>query len=135
MTQAVRGGGVQQRHCERPLSTAGHRRCLDPRQFATRSLTACLLSCVFCLRCRCRPGDKKDQKKGEKVESGPALAICLSGGYEDDDDHGDWFWYTGEGGRNTQGVQVGGRVTGWLGWAAECAACVWHRQNSQAYFH
>ncbi|KAL0061043.1 hypothetical protein AAF712_012164 [Marasmius tenuissimus] len=27
-------------------------------------------------------------------------SIVISGGYEDDEDHGDWFWYTGEGGRN-----------------------------------
>ncbi|KAL4458599.1 hypothetical protein ABPG75_013464 [Micractinium tetrahymenae] len=36
----------------------------------------------------------------------PAFAICLSGGYEDDDDHGDWLWYTGKGGRDSNGVQV-----------------------------
>ncbi|KAI3435941.1 hypothetical protein D9Q98_001999 [Chlorella vulgaris] len=29
----------------------------------------------------------------------PAYAICLSGGYEDDEDKGDWLSYTGEGGR------------------------------------
>ncbi|KAJ8091172.1 hypothetical protein PM082_004148 [Marasmius tenuissimus] len=27
-------------------------------------------------------------------------SVVISGGYEDDEDHGDWFWYTGEGGRN-----------------------------------
>ncbi|KAL4429393.1 hypothetical protein ABPG77_005167 [Micractinium sp. CCAP 211/92] len=35
----------------------------------------------------------------------PAFAICLSGGYEDDEDHGDWLWYTGMGGQK-DGVQV-----------------------------
>eukprot|EP01117_Protostelium_nocturnum_P014066 TRINITY_DN5313_c0_g2_i4.p1 TRINITY_DN5313_c0_g2~~TRINITY_DN5313_c0_g2_i4.p1 ORF type:complete len:892 (-),score=275.71 TRINITY_DN5313_c0_g2_i4:9-2684(-) len=29
-----------------------------------------------------------------------AFSVCLSGGYEDDEDHGDWFIYTGSGGRD-----------------------------------
>ena len=34
-----------------------------------------------------------------------AYAICLSGGYKDDEDEGTTFWYTGQGG-NTKGLQV-----------------------------
>ncbi|XP_046982149.1 E3 ubiquitin-protein ligase UHRF1-like [Schistocerca americana] len=32
-----------------------------------------------------------------------AFSIVLSGGYEDDEDFGDWFWYTGAGGRDLSG--------------------------------
>ncbi|KAG9148879.1 hypothetical protein Leryth_024640 [Lithospermum erythrorhizon] len=32
-----------------------------------------------------------------------AQSIALSGGYEDDQDHGEWFLYTGSGGRDLQG--------------------------------
>ncbi|KAF9067257.1 PUA-like domain-containing protein [Rhodocollybia butyracea] len=35
-----------------------------------------------------------------------AYSVVLSGGYEDDEDHGDRFWYTGEGGRDSTGAQV-----------------------------
>ncbi len=31
-----------------------------------------------------------------------AESIVLAGQYEDDDDHGDWFWYAGQGGRNAK---------------------------------
>eukprot|EP00123_Amoebidium_parasiticum_P013805 comp22162_c0_seq1/m.32491 comp22162_c0_seq1/g.32491 ORF comp22162_c0_seq1/g.32491 comp22162_c0_seq1/m.32491 type:complete len:816 (-) comp22162_c0_seq1:813-3260(-) len=31
------------------------------------------------------------------------LSIVLSGGYDDDQDEGDWFWYTGAGGRDLSG--------------------------------
>ena len=48
----------------------------------------------------CVPGSRKDNNKG-------AFAIVLSGGYEDDDDSGTQFWYTGEGGQ-AKGKQVGG---------------------------
>lgn len=37
----------------------------------------------------------------------PAYAIVLSGEYEDDDDHGDFLWYTGEGGRASGGQGQG----------------------------
>ncbi|KAL3701928.1 hypothetical protein R1sor_019950 [Riccia sorocarpa] len=30
-------------------------------------------------------------------------SVCLSGGYEDDEDHGEWFLYTGSGGRDLSG--------------------------------
>ena len=30
-------------------------------------------------------------------------SIVLAGGYEDDEDHGDWFYYTGSGGRDLSG--------------------------------
>ncbi|KAL0573403.1 hypothetical protein V5O48_008551 [Marasmius crinis-equi] len=33
-----------------------------------------------------------------------AYSIVISGGYEDDEDHGSWFWYTGEGGRRNDGA-------------------------------
>ncbi|KAF9267634.1 hypothetical protein L218DRAFT_941088 [Marasmius fiardii PR-910] len=33
-------------------------------------------------------------------------SVVISGGYEDDEDHGDWFWYTGEGGRSAAGKQI-----------------------------
>ncbi|GAB4822031.1 hypothetical protein N2152v2_009077 [Parachlorella kessleri] len=36
----------------------------------------------------------------------PSHAVCVSGGYEDDLDHGDWLIYTGEGGRDSAGNQV-----------------------------
>ncbi|GBG69429.1 hypothetical protein CBR_g4123 [Chara braunii] len=32
-----------------------------------------------------------------------AQSICLSGGYVDDEDHGEWFLYTGSGGRDLSG--------------------------------
>ncbi|KAG8365791.1 hypothetical protein BUALT_Bualt17G0008500 [Buddleja alternifolia] len=32
-----------------------------------------------------------------------AQSVALSGGYEDDEDHGDWFLYTGSGGRDLSG--------------------------------
>jgi len=32
-----------------------------------------------------------------------AQSVVLSGGYEDDVDHGDWFLYTGSGGRDLSG--------------------------------
>ncbi|MCL7034230.1 hypothetical protein MKW94_005269 [Papaver nudicaule] len=32
-----------------------------------------------------------------------AQSVALSGGYEDDEDHGEWFLYTGSGGRNLSG--------------------------------
>ncbi|CAJ1971620.1 unnamed protein product [Sphenostylis stenocarpa] len=32
-----------------------------------------------------------------------AQSVVLSGGYEDDEDHGDWFLYTGSGGRDLSG--------------------------------
>lgn len=32
-----------------------------------------------------------------------AYSIVLSGGYEDDEDNGDSFWYTGSGGRDLSG--------------------------------
>ncbi|OAE21365.1 hypothetical protein AXG93_891s1130 [Marchantia polymorpha subsp. ruderalis] len=32
-----------------------------------------------------------------------AQSVCLSGGYEDDEDHGEWFLYTGSGGRDLSG--------------------------------
>ncbi|GAX85598.1 hypothetical protein CEUSTIGMA_g13013.t1 [Chlamydomonas eustigma] len=35
-----------------------------------------------------------------------AYAICLSGGYKDDEDEGTTFWYTGQGGQGDHGVQV-----------------------------
>ncbi|GBG84211.1 hypothetical protein CBR_g38183 [Chara braunii] len=35
-------------------------------------------------------------------ESG-AQSVCLSGGYADDEDHGEWFLYTGSGGRDLSG--------------------------------
>ncbi|WP_165976980.1 YDG/SRA domain-containing protein [Arthrobacter nitrophenolicus] len=35
-----------------------------------------------------------------------ADAIVVSGGYKDDQDHGDWILYTGQGGRNDRGRQV-----------------------------
>ncbi|GAB6903652.1 YDG/SRA domain-containing protein [Kineosporia succinea] len=35
-----------------------------------------------------------------------ADAICLSGGYKDDRDEGDWILYTGEGGQDEKKVQV-----------------------------
>ncbi|KAK4763620.1 hypothetical protein SAY87_013058 [Trapa incisa] len=32
-----------------------------------------------------------------------AQSVCLSGGYQDDEDHGEWFLYTGSGGRDLTG--------------------------------
>ncbi|KAL2650224.1 hypothetical protein R1flu_018352 [Riccia fluitans] len=32
-----------------------------------------------------------------------AQSVCLSGGYQDDEDHGEWFLYTGSGGRDLSG--------------------------------
>ncbi|PWA88179.1 zinc finger (C3HC4-type RING finger) family protein [Artemisia annua] len=32
-----------------------------------------------------------------------AQSVALSGGYEDDEDHGEWFLYTGSGGRDLSG--------------------------------
>ncbi|ESQ46164.1 hypothetical protein EUTSA_v10000657mg [Eutrema salsugineum] len=32
-----------------------------------------------------------------------AQSVCLSGGYKDDEDHGEWFLYTGSGGRDLSG--------------------------------
>eukprot|EP00887_Chlorella_sp_A99_P006422 scaffold3.g6422.t1 len=47
-----------------------------------------------------------------------ARAIVLSGGYEDDTDHGDWLVYTGAGGRNKSS---GGQISD-QGWSAGNAA-------------
>lgn len=53
----------------------------------------------------------------------PAYAICLSGGYEDDDDHGDWLWYTGQGGRDgANGTQ--GRDQEWTRGNAAIRECM-----------
>jgi hypothetical protein len=41
----------------------------------------------------------------------------LSGGYEDDDDSGVEFWYTGEGGQSSGNKQVGSTCSGYhKGW-------------------
>lgn len=34
-----------------------------------------------------------------------SFSVVLSGGYEDDEDKGDWFIYTGSGGRDLKYVQ------------------------------
>jgi E3 ubiquitin-protein ligase UHRF1 len=45
-----------------------------------------------------------------------AQSVVLSGGYEDDRDEGDWFLYTGSGGRDLSGnkrvTKVGAQGTG-----------------------
>ncbi|XP_027772787.1 E3 ubiquitin-protein ligase ORTHRUS 2-like [Solanum pennellii] len=38
-----------------------------------------------------------------KSDYGRAQSVALSGGYEDDEDHGEWFLYTGSGGRDLSG--------------------------------
>ena len=43
---------------------------------------------------------------GPEADQG-AYAIVLAGGYADDEDEGTSFWYTGEGGQEAKGRQVG----------------------------
>jgi hypothetical protein len=42
-------------------------------------------------------------------------SVVLSGGYEDDRDEGEWFLYTGSGGRDLSGNKRTNKVRGW-GW-------------------
>ena len=99
----------KQRRCTCPV-TAVAVGVFGPAASIHSYLTACLPACLPHLSaCLLRLCSKPDPDAGEP---GGARAICLSGGYEDDDDHGDWFWYTGEGGRDTQGIQVGAGLGG-----------------------
>lgn len=44
------------------------------------------------------------QSRGKSGESDPlAVSIVMSGGYKDNEDHGDEFWYTGQGGNDYRG--------------------------------
>lgn len=66
------------------------------------------LPCCGATDCAARLPPAPPGARRSKSTDAPALAICMSGGYEDDDDHGDWFFYTGQGGRNgSTGAQVG----------------------------
>ena len=42
-----------------------------------------------------------------------AQSVVLSGGYEDDRDEGEWFLYTGSGGRDLSGNKRTNKVGGW----------------------
>jgi len=43
---------------------------------------------------------------GDSKDGGGAFSICLSGGYEDNQDNGDKIIYVGSGGQNSRGEQV-----------------------------
>lgn len=51
------------------------------------------------------------------LENG-AYSVVLSFGYEDDEDHGEWFNYTGAGGRDTQGDKLD-QMKGKVKWEGE----------------
>lgn len=42
-------------------------------------------------------------------------SVVLSGGYEDDHDEGEWFLYTGSGGRDLSGNKRTNKVCVWVG--------------------
>jgi len=58
----------------------------------------------------CPAGRSNKTFEGRKLPY--ALCVISSGGYEDDNDNGDWLWYTGEGGNdlNSSRRQVAGQL-------------------------
>ncbi|XP_019167510.1 PREDICTED: E3 ubiquitin-protein ligase ORTHRUS 2-like isoform X5 [Ipomoea nil] len=65
------------------------------------------IKCSFCMQLPDRPvtwGIHRPPVAGIAGQSKyGAQSVVLSGGYEDDEDHGEWFLYTGSGGRDLSG--------------------------------